>query len=58
VLLWPADPALNYTIQFKDIPTYPAWLDLPGSATIIANRAYFDVPTDQPSRFYRVMAAP
>lgn len=56
-LVWSTTFPLNYQVQYKTNLSDPDWIDLPGSASIITNRAYLTLPADQSSRFFRVMGS-
>jgi WD40 repeat protein len=52
---WPASASSNYSVQYKDNLSDPAWQPLPGTVTIIGNRGYLtDSTSPSPQRFYRV----
>jgi Tol biopolymer transport system component len=57
-MMWPISVSGSFQVQYKDDLGSSAWLNLPGAPTIIANRAYFTVPVDQPQRLYRVAGTP
>jgi hypothetical protein len=56
VLSWPATTASSYQVQYKNSIQDAAWLNLPGSASIVSGNAFFGVPPNQLARFYRVIA--
>jgi hypothetical protein len=52
---WPASATSNYSVQYKDNLSDPAWQSLTGAVTIIGNRGYLtDSTSASPQRFYRV----
>ena len=58
VLNWSALTTTNFTVQYKNNLSDALWSDQAGSLLIQTNWAYFNVPSDQPHRFYRVMGSP
>jgi hypothetical protein len=54
-LLWSAVAGRTYSVQYKDSLDDPAWQPLNGVPTINGNQGQFAVPTDQPSRYYRIV---
>jgi len=54
-LVWTAMAGRSYSVQYKDSLDDPIWHDLPGTPTISGNQGKFAVPTDQASRYYRIV---
>jgi hypothetical protein len=54
-LVWTAAGGRSYSVQYKDSLDDPIWHDLPGTPTISGNQGKFAVPTDQASRYYRIV---
>jgi Tol biopolymer transport system component len=55
MLIWPAVAGRTYSILYKDSLDDPAWNPLEGAPTINGNQGQFLVPTDQTSRYYRIV---
>jgi hypothetical protein len=52
---WPASANSNYSVQYKDNLSDPAWQPLPGVVTLIGNRGYLmDSTLTSRQRLYRV----
>jgi Tol biopolymer transport system component len=54
-LNWPAVPGKSYHLQSKTNLSESVWLDSGANLSIIGTQVYVTVPSDPPSRFYRVM---
>jgi hypothetical protein len=54
-LVWTAVAGRTYSVQYKDNLDDPAWQTPSGTPTIIGNQGQFTVPTDQASRYYRIV---
>jgi Tol biopolymer transport system component len=54
-LVWTAATGRSYSVQYKDSLNDPVWQTLSGTPTIIGNQGQFAVPTDQSSRYYRIV---
>ena len=52
---WSAVAGRTYTVQYKDNLDDPVWQTLGGTPTINGNQGQFTVPTDQTSRYYRIV---
>jgi hypothetical protein len=56
-LSWPNRPGETYQVQYKDDPNTASWQTLPGSVTVVGNRATLADPAPASShRIYRVLA--
>jgi hypothetical protein len=54
-LVWFALPGRTYSVQYKDNLNDPDWQTSVGAPIIYGNQGQFTVPTDQASRFYRIV---
>ena len=54
-LVWTAATGRSYSVQYKDSLDDPAWQTLNGTPTINGNQGQFAVPSDQTSRYYRIV---
>lgn len=54
-LVWSAVAGRSYSVQYKDSLDDPAWRALSGTPTINGHQGQFAVPTDQASRYYRIV---
>jgi hypothetical protein len=54
-LNWSAVEGRTYSVQYKDSLGDPAWEPVSGTPVINGNQGQFAVPTDQASRFYRIV---
>jgi Tol biopolymer transport system component len=54
-LTWSAVAGRTYSIQYKDSLEDSVWNTLEGAPTISGNQGQFSVPTDQTSRYYRIV---
>lgn len=56
-LVWPTVPGRNYSVQFKNALTDPAWQNFNGSISIVGNQGTaVDFGPSSGQRFYRVVA--
>jgi Tol biopolymer transport system component len=56
-LVWQAVAGRTYSVQYKDNLEDPTWQALGGAPIINGNQGQFTVPTDQGSRYYRIVVA-
>jgi Tol biopolymer transport system component len=54
-LVWTAATGRSYSVQYKDSLDDPAWQTLNGTPTISGSQGQFAVPSDQTSRYYRIV---
>jgi hypothetical protein len=54
-LVWTAVAGRSYSVQYTDSLDNPAWQTLNGTPTISGNQGQFAVPSDQTSRYYRIV---
>jgi hypothetical protein len=54
-LIWTAAAGRSYSVQYKDSLDDAAWTALAGTPVINGSQGQFTVPTDQASRYYRIL---
>jgi len=54
-LTWSAAAGKTYSVQYKNSLDDAAWTALEGTPTINGSQGQFTVPTDQTSRYYRIV---